>query len=820
VDVSGAGDHAGCAEVRELAGRAHPLDRAGLRSGGSAAICRALLRPLPLALLLTAILARLLAPVTETELAWTADAGQDRGQPLGRFAAMSWGTSRAVVELQAREPAENPNSVWRWRIVSVLPDRPRWLDHRLALEVTHPQDAAIDGQTGRPRAGDGVGLLLRAHTPSGAVTLGEWSLNAHAQEDDRRWHRLVVDVPRDATALSIEALAGPPGSNNWFDRIWVAAGPLEAALAGISLIGWPALILWGALFAALYLVVLALSLCDRALPGRTRTGAQADSWSADPPGVAGRRRALARYWPALVCLASVPVMYGPLLSSLEWGKHDDYAFLWSVQFDLKMIYMHDFERGRFLSAPLHHLLYGTVTSIGGLWFVRAVCIVALACLTGLLALLLRSRGWSGVQATAVALLFAATPSVQSTAGLGTSIHRPLAAICAVLAAIVADRAARAVSLKRCAALIAAAIGLLVAGLFFQQSWAMFYVVGAFVCRVSPRAGGPAADATRAGVFTFARGESATERRPVGTARRTVLRAAAVHSAVLALALACSFFATRAAAPLWSRTKLATDVREKARWFASEPLWNTASLFELVPSTHTVVVVCLTLLLGVTVALLARRPREAAQIAAGVALLPIAYLPSLVSAECWASYRSLGPMSALLLVLLALALAVLLRAAFTRWSAACSLLLLTSVLIAGRAAGRSVHTYIAAPQAAELALMRELTPVENTEHVREIWVIQPQWEQRPTELWRYDDFGIPSSFQEWCNGPMFRLIALESEHPSVRRLATLSIHAGFNPVAKPSPGLLQIDMRKLAELRRPRGSVARADPAGAAPAEGK
>jgi hypothetical protein len=48
-------------------------------------------------------------------------------------------------------------------------------------------------------------------------------LNLHANEEQRRWHRLLVDIPPGSKAVGIELYPGTViGGNNSWDRVWVS----------------------------------------------------------------------------------------------------------------------------------------------------------------------------------------------------------------------------------------------------------------------------------------------------------------------------------------------------------------------------------------------------------------------------------------------------------------------------------------------------------------------------------------------------------------------------------------------------------------------
>src|SRR5262249_51108983 len=98
-----------------------------------------------------------------------------------------------------------------------------------------------------------------------------------------------------------------------------------------------------------------------------------------------------------------------------------------------------------------------------------------------------------------------------------------------------------------------------------------------------------------------------------------------------------------------RSTLNHDVIGKLRWFWNQPLLNAFNLFDLVAKWWLAGPIAALAAIGIVVLHVDRGREALGFLALAIALVPLSYLPNLVIAEDWASYRSLGALSALCMV---------------------------------------------------------------------------------------------------------------------------------------------------------------------------
>jgi hypothetical protein len=130
------------------------------------------------------------------------------------------------------------------------------------------------------------------------------------------------------------------------------------------------------------------------------------------------------------------------------------------------------------------------------------------------------------------------------------------------------------------------------------------------------------------------------------------RMLATRLGVAIAAMACGLFANRVGVHFYpsvysGRSRLVDDVVEKISWFGREPLVNSLNLFDLVPAHSVAVAVAIVAAVGILLLHAGEGRGSFGFLALAAALVPLSYLPNLAIAENWASYRSVGALSALL-----------------------------------------------------------------------------------------------------------------------------------------------------------------------------
>jgi hypothetical protein len=434
--------------------------------------------------------------------------------------------------------------------------------------------------------------------------------------------------------------------------------------------------------------------------------------------------------------------------------------------------------------PIHALLllaaFSAVPDIDSLRLLRLVGLAGVVLLGLMLSYALRRAGTGRWLSAGVATSVICLPSFQVYVSWATLFEAPYAAMLGGTAALLVSSA---FGRERRAALVrqGAAATVLLCALLIYQPCAMFFWVFAAIDLLRPR-----------------------ER------LSRALKRCASYMGVAIVALMGGYFAVRVGVHFYGylgngRSTVVRDIGRKLGWFWNQPLLNALNLFKLVPRWWLAAAVA-TVAGGGILLLHARKRWEALGflgIAAG--LVPLAYLPNLVIAEEWASYRSLGALSALVAVYLWLGLWGIGRTAVQLWARsdsrslalraaglAISLAIVVTAVILG---ARNVTTLFAETQNAELKMVRSTLESPSSPPHRVVF-IKPSLEGA-APFHRYDEFGYPSSYAPWVPVPAVLLILRERHLPFPAAIDVLAWdQVGAQMPHK--PGTLVVDMRKLRE----------------------
>lgn len=435
------------------------------------------------------------------------------------------------------------------------------------------------------------------------------------------------------------------------------------------------------------------------------------------------------------------------VATARYGFSDDYPMLWmatsgrgTAQFGSSILETNT-SQGRPVGGVLQQMAFELAGSIDGLRFLRLASVVGVIGLALLLRWWLRSNGIHPWYASLVAVFVCVTPVFAVVTSWAVLVLCPFAAALAgaasVLTALTANREAGTSVGQRLLASLLVVLSFLIyppAAMFF---W-VFFVVAVLGARL---------DRDRL--------------------RRVVVWHGAVAAASLAAGAVVALVAGRLVPTATGRMALVTDPVGKVAWFLTRPLYRSLSLYGI-PYSEVCAVVALVLVGAAIVLVLARRSAMPAVAAvAGVAAIPLSFLPNLVVAENYSyGYRNgvaLTSTVALLAALGALALADLWRGAVCRaWPSADGIVRASigvvaalAVLASVAAAHSRVVDFVTAPQTRELAIVRDAVRALPAA-TRSVDVVRVPWESGPKE-WVSDELGVPSTAMPWAADALVYLI---------------------------------------------------------------
>jgi hypothetical protein len=486
------------------------------------------------------------------------------------------------------------------------------------------------------------------------------------------------------------------------------------------------------------------------------------------------------HWLALLALLALPALLYWNVVWMRFGLRDDYSTLRETHEEPGKIFAFCASQGRPVYGLLLEHSFARLNNIGELPWARlagAVCIGLLCAITALV--FERRLRWPRGLAVLAAAMLGLVPPAQVIVAWGICWPHAVAAVLAVVAFVLADRALTAsTSFGRVAGASLAAT-LLLLGLLTYQSNAMFYVV------------------------PMAAGWLAMSDRPW----RERVRWLVSHGVLVGLVLAVAFMLTKAlfaggvfrASP---RILVETAWLNKLDWFLREPLDNALALFVVedgrlrtAPWFNLAAIAVATVILAGGAAEWRRRGPVAALLwwggACGLGLM--AYVVSLVAAERWPTYRTLWPLTGVVVVYLVRSIGQL-GLFWPRWGGRMALALVGGLVVIGafRAADTS-EGLLAEPQRAELARLEAAVARIDPLRQPRVFVLFPSLRDTQAEVNYLDEFGSLSADSEWCTKEML-LLLLHERYPRqpelVKRLRLAFGHW------KPKPGTydLLIDLR--------------------------
>src|SRR5262245_24950591 len=389
---------------------------------------------------------------------------------------------------------------------------------------------------------------------------------------------------------------------------------------------------------------------------------------------------------ALPCLALVAALcYGSVVVS-SYGFSDDYVFLLGVvKGELPGAVA--IPGGRPVYAALMALGFGPLRDIGDLRYLRLAAVIGVLLLAFFVYLTLVSKGWPPYRALALAVVVLALPSSQVYAAWATAGLQVWATLASYMSFRQTERALASPSGTRATRATAFAVLWLLIAFAIHQSAAMYYWVFAAAALFAPET---TWDAVR-------------RRSPwyVGVASAALVLAYGVYRVGMVVGPARAISV--------ARSGLTTDVWEKVQWFVRESLISALNLVYCFPEPWIAVGWAWYVVGGLVLYLRGGPVERLYQLVLAIAIVPVSYLPNLLVAENWATYRTQTALTSIVVLYVFLATCGyerLLRSAPAVRGALRHVAPWVFAAACGVLAAHNVQTYFIFPQTRELGVMRE------------------------------------------------------------------------------------------------------------------
>ena len=209
----------------------------------------------------------------------------------------------------------------------------------------------------------------------------------------------------------------------------------------------------------------------------------------------------------------------------------------------------------------------------------------------------------------------------------------------------------------------------------------------------------------------------------------------------------------------ARSAITINPIEKIHWFMKHPLYDALSLFNILQE-KTVIATTVTAVSSVILGGLFFRIRRSEQqkwpfVLIFFGLIPLSYLPNLVSNDCWSAFRTQGVLGSLVVFYFLLSLKEICQSSLTNIIFLC-LLSAFSLM-----AYKNVTYGFVEPQKQELNIIRHALKEPLLKQPREIIFIRSHWKDSLAAKKRYDEYGLPSTSAPWVPYGLTNLIVRET-----------------------------------------------------------
>lgn len=252
--------------------------------------------------------------------------------------------------------------------------------------------------------------------------------------------------------------------------------------------------------------------------------------------------------------------------------------------------------------------------------------------------------------------------------------------------------------------------------------------------------------------------------------------------------------------IFQRAKLTFDVIARLKWFIREPLLNALNFSNIYPSIWLAVVAGLVIAIGLWLYIPGFEKRKIIWFLVMLLLIPLTYLTSLVVAEGWAIYRTQVALTSLLTLYMFFAIRGLWQVIpLPKWVEIKNVLMIGIPIITGLWATYNVTVGFAIPQYTELTMIQSQISQNPLAKTKIIYLIPAaDWHDYIPPMTRYDEFGLPSTIQNWARENAVYVL-LNENNPSYRDIPVKIINS-LDDVKSRSKGITIVDLRQLRKLK--------------------
>jgi hypothetical protein len=464
-----------------------------------------------------------------------------------------------------------------------------------------------------------------------------------------------------------------------------------------------------------------------------------------------------------------------------YAFYDDYENLYHADTaGASSVMVAPVQNGRPIVAYLYELTFSVVHNLGELRYLRIISIIGIALCAWLVYLVLRRAGMSYWPAFLIPIVVFSLPSYQVTVAWSLSAFQPYAILLSGAAFLLAERAIASPLTRTFWLLLPLAALCELASMMMYQPAAMMLL---FFCAI--------------GIFAQQLGVAESLKR-LGMYLGLIIAAIGLDD--ISLHALPAIILGKGSPD--ARTQLVQNIPGKVVWFFKQPLRMTLNLVFISPTTSRAILVGAFIGAGLFLYFKGSTGSRLFKLLVALSLLPISYLPNLVTVDNFAAIRYLVAIGSLIALYFALAIigfASLLDYVSLQQikGAVIAIPLALSAIAGGVLAAHNVATEFAIPQYLELTLLNsQLQPVRQ-QHPYTIYFVTSSVSDSTAPIVLYDEFGLPSSIKWWNAAPMVYL-TLQQSDPADKYVQVQVIQE--SDIKNLPTGSIVIDMHKLRSER--------------------
>jgi hypothetical protein len=430
--------------------------------------------------------------------------------------------------------------------------------------------------------------------------------------------------------------------------------------------------------------------------------------------------------------------------------------------------------GRLLYAGALYLAFSQIDDFTTLRLIRYIAVLGISTTVWFVYLFLVNLGWKRVTALIISVILGTIPSFQVHAAWTIAFIFPWGAALAGISVYFLNKNSRSLITR----FILSSLILVLSFNIYQPSATYFWV---FTVLILFMKSSKLQDKVRVYLIH------------VSVFFTSALIALLIQKVISRLMEECCSFAV-------ARSNLTTDIVGKLVWFVKGALLDSANLLLLKPSIEFGLFTLVIIVVGFWLYVQGSLKEKCIQMVIALSIIPLSYLPNLVIAENWSSYRTQVGLCSVIIIYFFISLRRILELFRNKFGVILRQVILGFSLFAACVLTMFHETFeFAIPQFIEMSAIQSKIAGSDLSKTKEIVLIPNNWQGSISPLVRYDEFGLPSTDVQWAQIEAVQL-ALRDLNPAFTNIP-IRVIADIKQYPQSTDGILIINLREMSTIRQ-------------------